>query len=150
MPSYNASTPTERPDHVEPGDYEVEVIDAVESLSRSGHEMIELKLKTSSGSILYDFLVFIPNAFWKIDSFRASTGEVVTSATDVEIIADDLIGRSGSARLIVEEFKGKKRNKVAAWLTRKAGTKSVPKAINNAKPAAQPQPEAEEDDNIPF
>jgi hypothetical protein len=150
MPSYNASTPTERPDHVEPGDYEVEVIDAIESLSRSGHEMIELKLKTSAGSILYDFLVFIPNAFWKIDSFRAATGEVVMSATDVEIIADDLIGRTGTARLFVEEFKGKKRNKVAAWLTRKAGTKSAPKAISNAKPAVQPQPEAEEDDNIPF
>ena len=147
MPTYNASTPTERPDHVEPGDYEVEVIDAVESLSRSGHEMIEMKLRTSAGSYHYDFQVFIPNAFWKIDSFRAATGEAVTPEADVEIVADDLIGRSGTARLIVEEYNGKKRNKVAAWLTPKAGKTPVPKAT---KPAAKPQPQDTEDDDIPF
>jgi hypothetical protein len=116
MPSYKASTPTERPDHVEPGDYEVEIIDALETTSRNGHEMIELKLRTSEGSYLYDFLVFIPSAFWKIDAFRAATGEEVTPDEDVEITADDLIGRSGIARLSLEEYNGRKRNKVAAWL----------------------------------
>jgi hypothetical protein len=145
MPTYNASTPTERPDHVEPGDHPVEVIDAVESLSRSGHEMIELKLRTSAGSYLYDFLVFIPSAFWKIDSFRAATGEAVTPEDDVEIVADDLIGRTGTARLIVEEYNGKKRNKVAAWLAAKAGR--MP-AMPTAKPATQPK--SIEDDDIPF
>jgi hypothetical protein len=117
MPSYTSSTPQERPDHVEPGDYEVEVVDAIETISKGGHEMIELKLKTSAGSYLYDFLVFIPTAFWKIDAFRAATGEAVTPEQDVEIVADDLIGRTGKARLSVEEYNGRKRNKVAAWLT---------------------------------
>jgi hypothetical protein len=117
MPSYKASTPTERPDHVEPGDYEVEIVDAVETTSKNGHEMIELKLKTSEGSYLYDFLVFIPSAFWKIDAFRAATGEAVTPDEDVELTSDDLIGRIGRARLSVEEYNGRKRNKVAAWLT---------------------------------
>ena len=145
MPSYTASTPSERPDHVEPGDHPVEVIDAVESFSRSGHEMIELKLRTSAGSYLYDFLVFIPSAFWKIDSFRAATGEAVTPEDDVEIVADDLIGRTGTARLIVEEYNGKKRNKVAAWLAAKAGR--MP-AMPTAKPATQPK--SIEDDDIPF
>ena len=149
MPSYTASTPTERPDHVEPGDYPVEVIDANETVSKTGHEMIELKLKTSAGSYLYDFLVFIPNAFWKIDSFRAATGEAVTPGQDVEITADDLIGRTGTVRLIVEEYKGKKRNKVAAWLAPKAGHMPA-KSTPAAKPAAQPQPQSDEDDNIPF
>jgi hypothetical protein len=149
MPSYTASTPTERPDFVEPGDYQVEVIDAIETVSKGGHEMIELKLRTSAGSYLYDFLVFIPNAFWKIDSFRAATGEEVTPEDDVEIIADDLIGRTGNVRLIVEEYNGKKRNKVAAWLTRKAGRMPA-KSTAAAKPAAQPQSQSDEDDNIPF
>jgi hypothetical protein len=148
MPSYNASTPTERPDHVAPGDHQVEVVDAIESLSRSGHEMIELKLKTSAGSYLYDFLVFIPTAFWKIDSFRAATGEVVTPEDDVEITPDDLIGRTGVARLIVEDYNGKQRNKVAAWLTPKPGTPLPTPA--KVKPATQPQPETSEDDEIPF
>ncbi len=145
MPSYNASTPTERPDFVEPGDYQVEVTDAIETISKGGHEMIELKLKTSAGSYLYDFLVFIPNAFWKIDSFRAATGEDVTPEEDVEITADDVIGRTGTARLVVEEYNGKKRNKVAAWLTAKPGKTPAPKAA--AKPATQA---TEQDDDIPF
>jgi hypothetical protein len=137
MPSYTSSTPQERPDHVEPGDYQVEVIDAIETVSKGGHEMIELKLKTSAGSYLYDFLVFIPTAFWKIDAFRAATGEVVEPDQDVEISADHVIGRTGTARLTVEEYNGKKRNKVVAWI------------IGDAKPAAQPQP-ARRSDNEPF
>jgi hypothetical protein len=150
MPTYKASTPTERPDHVEPGDYEVEVVDAVESLSKSGREMIELKLKTSAGSYLYDFLVFIPNAFWKIDSFRAATGEHVTPDEETEITADDLIGRTGTVRLTIEEYNGKKRNKVVAWLTPKPGRMPGAKSTPAAKPATQSQPKSIEDDDIPF
>ena len=137
MPSYTSSTPSERPEFVEPGDYQVEVIDAIETISKGGHDMIELKLKTSSGSYLYDFLVFIPTAFWKIDAFRAATGEQVKPDQDVEITADHVIGRTGTARLTVEEYNGKKRNKVAAWI------------VGNTKPSAQPQP-ARRSDNEPF
>ena len=148
MPSYNASTPTERPDFVDPGDYQVEVIDAIETVSKTGHEMIELKLKTSAGSYLYDFLVFIPNAFWKIDSFRAATGEEVTPEEDVEITADDLIGRTGTARLTVEEYNGKKRNKVAAWLT--PSRAKPPRRKPPRNPPPNPNRNPNEDDNIPF
>jgi hypothetical protein len=118
MPSYRSSEPTARPDFVAAGDYTVEVIGAEESISQKSHnEMIELKLKVEpSGAIVFDNLVFTANAFWKIDSFRAATGETVTPDEDVEIVADDLIGRKGRARLIVEEYNGKKRNKLAAWL----------------------------------
>lgn len=137
MPSYTSSIPQERPDHVEPGDYEVEVVDAIETISKGGHEMIELKLKTSAGSFLYDFLVFVPSAYWKIDAFRAATGEVVEPDQDIEITADHVIGRTGTARLTVEEYNGKKRNKVVAWI------------IGDAKPVTQPQP-ARRNDNEPF
>ncbi len=116
MPTYKASIPAERPDHVEPGDYRVEVVDAVETTSKRGHEMIELKLRTEAGSFLYDFLVFTETAYWKIDAFRAATGEEVADEDEVTIHADDLIGRRGRVRLVVEEFEGRKRNKVAAWL----------------------------------
>ena len=120
MPTYRASEIAERPDHLAAGDYYVEVIDAIETVSKNGHDMIELKLKTGAGSLLFDFLVFTPAAFWKIDSFRAATGETVTPDEDVDLNADDLIGRTGNVRVSVEEYNGRKRNKVVAWLA--AGT----------------------------
>ena len=118
MPSYKSSEPTSRPDFVPAGDYTVEILNAEESVSKQGNDMIELKLKIEpTGAICFDNLVFTPNAFWKIDAFRASTGESVVPDEDVNIECDDLLGRTGRARLIVEEYNGRKRNKVAAWLT---------------------------------
>jgi len=143
MPSYRSSEPTTRPDYVEPGEYEVEVVNAEETVSQKGSDMIELKLRVQpSGATLFDHLVFMETAFWKIDAFRAATGENVTPDQDVEIRGDDLIGRTGRARLIVEEFNGRKRNKVAAWL--------APKPANAALTSANPNPKPKDDDNIPF
>ena len=116
MPSYKSSEPTTF-DCVPAGEYTVEVVNAEETLSQKQHEMIELKLKVEpSGAVVFDHLVFLSNSFWKIDSFRAATGENVTPDEDVEIIADELIGRTGRVRLVVEEYNGRKRNKVSAWL----------------------------------
>ena len=73
MPTYTSSEPTSRPDYIEPGDYTVEVLNAEESVSKQQNDMIELKLRVEpSGAILFDSLVFTPNAFWKIDAFRAA------------------------------------------------------------------------------
>ncbi len=117
MPSYTASQPTSRPDFVEPGDYLVEVINAAEAMSKAENPMIDLKLKViPDGAILYDSLVFVPSATWKIDAFRAATGETVIADQEVNVEADDLIGRQAKARLSVEEWNGRNRNKVAAWL----------------------------------
>ena len=133
MPTYKASDIATRPDFVEPGDYTVEVIHAEETVSQKGHDMIELKLRVEpSGAILFDHLVFMPNSFWKIDSFRVATGEQVTADEDVEVIADDLIGRTGRVRLMVEEYKGRKRNKVAAWLTQPAAQTSTTGGVPDA------------------
>lgn len=133
MPTYKASDIATRPDFVEPGDYTVEVIHAEETVSQKGHDMIELKLRVEpSGAILFDHLVFMPNSFWKIDAFRVATGEQVTPDEDVEVIADDLIGRTGRVRLMVEEYKGRKRNKVAAWLTQPAAENSTPGGVPHA------------------
>ena len=145
MPSYRSSEPTARPDFVEPGEYTVEVINAEETVSQKGSDMIELKLRVQpSGATMFDHLVFMESAFWKIDSFRAATGETVTPEEEVEIHADDLIGRTGRARLTVEEFNGRKRNKIAAWLPPKPAAPApvATAATANAKP--------KDDDDIPF
>ena len=144
MPSYRSSEPTSRPDFVEPGEYHLEVLNAEEAFSQKGHEMIELKLRVQpSGAILFDHLVFMDTAFWKIDAFRAATGEHVGAEQEVEIRADDLIGRTGRAKLIVEEYKGRKRNKIGAWLPPRPAAPGTQPALNNTNPANTT-------DDIPF
>ena len=140
MPSYHSSEPTSRPDFVEPGDYTVEVIGAVETLSSKRSDMIELKLKVRpEGAVFFDYLVFVKNSFWKIDAFRAAIGEIVLPDEEIDVHADDFIGKRGLARLIVEEYQGRKRNKVAAWLA------------PQAKPATAPsKAKGGDDDSIPF
>ena len=146
MPSYRSSEPTARPDFVEPGEYTVEVVNAEETVSQKGSDMIELKLRVQpSGATMFDHLVFMETAFWKIDAFRAATGESVTPDEEVDIHADDLIGRTGRARLTIEEFNGRKRNKIAAWLPPKPAL-PVPAATAAATATAKPK----DDDNIPF
>jgi hypothetical protein len=148
MPSYRSSEPTARPDFVEPGEYTVEVVNAEETVSQKGSDMIELKLRVQpSGATMFDHLVFMESAFWKIDSFRAATGESITPDEEVDINADDLIGRTGRARLTVEEFNGRKRNKIAAWLPPKP---AMPAPAAAAAAAATATAKPKDDDNIPF
>jgi len=115
MPSYKSGAAA-GPEYVPAGEYEVEVIGAKEKVSGGGNEMIELKLVTPEGAVFFDHLVFNEKCAWKIDAFRSATGETVTEGENINIEANDLIGRKGMARLTVEEFDGRKSNKVGAWL----------------------------------
>ena len=45
MPTYKSSEPTSRPDFVPAGDYTVEILNAEESVSKQGNDLIELKLR---------------------------------------------------------------------------------------------------------
>lgn len=125
------------------GDYLVTVIESSETFSKAGDEMIKLKLEVEEHGVhLYDYLVATESSFWKIDTFRKAIGEAVIEGEEVELNATDLEGRQGYARLKVEEYQGKKNNKVEMWLTDRAP--NAPTKKNSPAPA---QPDH---DNEPF
>ena len=131
------------PRFVPNGDYLVTVIEASETFSKAGDEMIKLKLEVEEHGVrLYDYLVATESSFWKIDTFRKAIGEAVVEGEEVELSASDLEGRQGYARLMVEEYQGKKNNKVEMWLTDRA-----PKTPLKKNPPTTAQPE---DSNEPF
>ena len=138
--SQNADNP---PRFVPNGDYLVTVIEASETFSKAGDEMIKLKLEVEEHGVrLYDYLVATESSFWKIDTFRKAIGEAVVEGEEVELSASALEGRQGYARLMVEEYQGKKNNKVEMWLTDRA-----PKAPLKKNPPVTAQPD---DSNEPF
>lgn len=123
MPKYISGEENNRAKFHKEGNYLLAVIGAEEKTSNSGNEMIELKLEVigpdieeGEGAIIYDYLVFSKNAAWKIDQFRAACGEKIVKGKEVEIEAEDLEGKSVEAHLVVEEFKGKKQNKVGDYI----------------------------------
>jgi len=126
------------PRFVEPGEYLLTVVEASETVSRNGDDMIKLKLEIEDRGVhLYDYLVATEKSFWKIDTFLKAIGEEVVEGEEVELCAADLEGRQGYARLKIEDYKGKQHNKVDIWLTER----------NPAKATATP---TAEDDNEPF
>ena len=138
MPEYITGAPEVQ---VPPeGDYDFGVDDAGEKESQKGNAMIELQLAiTYNGTTVrvVDYLVFTQKAFWKIDHFRASTGEKLVEGEKVNLEAEDCIDRRGRCRLIVETYEGKSRNKVDDYLP----PASPPESTKN---------EFGEPDNIPF
>lgn len=139
---YTSSTSEPREFHVAPGEYELSVVDAVETVAKgSGAEMIKLNLEVSGhGCRLFDYLIASESTAWKIDAFRRALGETVIPGTPAEIHPRQLIGRTLRARLRIEEYNGKYSNKVDAWL----------EPFESTTGSAQAQPTAEEDDDVPF
>lgn len=122
MPSYTASKPSAGGGlFVPPGDYTLKVLDASDEVSGNGNEMIKMRLGVihddgSKGPSLFDYLVFTPKAFFKIDSFLASCGQHPGEGKSYDLEADDVIGWECRAWLKVEEYDGRKNNKVEAYL----------------------------------
>jgi len=137
---YLSTNQESREFYVQPGDYDVRVIDASETVSKSsGAEMIKLTLEVEGrGCRLFDYLIASASTAWKIDAFRRSMGEKVVEGEEVELTARDLIGRTARARLKTEDYNGKINNKVELWLD----------ATRPSKPAAPAK--QEENDNEPF
>ena len=121
MIPFKASRPAASEFHVVPGDYQLRVLEAVEDTSKSGNEMIKLKFRIlkddgSDGPILYDYLVFTESSFWKIDHFLKSCGQHPGENEKIELDPDEMIDWLCDATLTVEEYDGRKSNKVIAYL----------------------------------
>ena len=142
---YTSQNADNLPRFVPNGDYLVTVIEASETLSKAGDDMIKLKLEVEGHGVhLYDYLVATEASFWKIDTFRKAIGDRVVEGEEVELTAAALEGRQGHARLRIEEYQGKKSNKVELWITDRVPT-STPKTTPPAPAQAQP-----EDEDVPF
>lgn len=125
MPEYTTGVQQVLPD----GDYDFVVDDAGEKESSKGNPMIELQLLVEHDGAkvrIFDNLVFVEAAFWKIDAFRVSTGEKLVEGQKVTFEAEDCLDRRGRCHLYLDTYEGRTRNKVDTYLPPEEGTANVP------------------------
>jgi hypothetical protein len=90
------------------GEYEVEILDAEEKESKAGNDMIVLKCRVivggeQKGAKITEHLVFTPKAFFKVDQVRAALGETIVPDEELDVEAEDFVGKRGRVILKIRE-----------------------------------------------
>jgi len=108
-----------RPDAMPPGVYPATIKSAEEKVSKSsGNDMIEIVWQLENGLTIFDYLTFGPKTLFKVDTFLKATGHAPEKGKEVEINAEDIIGRRAFLDLRVEdEPQYGKKNKVNKYVT---------------------------------
>lgn len=119
--TYKAGSAESREFNVPPGQYTLRVIEAKEDTSKNGNDMVVLKLRVirddgAEGPALFDRLVAIPTASWKIDQFLAACGHAPQEGEEVSLDVDEMIGWECQAELGIRTYEGKKSNEVTNYL----------------------------------
>lgn len=108
---------------LEKGEYDFEVIEAQEKVSKNGNEMIEVALKVfgpDKQHVIKDWIV--DGA--KLKRFCESIGAADTYQSG-ELSADAVVGMSGKCKVAVEESEQYgDRNKIAGYVTAKKKSES--------------------------
>jgi hypothetical protein len=109
--------------------------------------MIEMQLDVFNADFtekvrVVDRLVFTPNSFWKIDSFRRATGEKIDSQSKVSFEAEDCVDRRGQLGLKTGSYNGRLRNEVDYYVEPEEGAANGAPPVSQSRPAQQPAPTA--------
>ena len=139
----------------EPGVYDFTIQEARETDSRQGNPMIELRLKIMRPDgrerTVFDYLVFTEGMQYRIrHCFEAIGLDALYESGDVS--AGGMVGASGRCEIHIEEYNGKRNNKVRNYIGHSAASAApVPGAVAAPTPVPAPVPGSTGDeDDIPF
>ena len=134
------------------GNYDFEVQEAEEKVSKTGNDMIELKMRVydneGQGRTIFDYLVSTDGGAYKIRHFAYAVG-LGESYERGELQASNLHGCTGKAKVFIKKDKSGQypdRNAIADYLPPANGST----APNNTAVPRPPYKAAELDDDIPF
>jgi hypothetical protein len=123
MPQYTTSTPGERSALVQPGEYRIRCVDAIEKLSTNKNIMVVMTfdiLDAEGDKIgkVIDRLVFTDAAKWKIDEYLNAMGKHPGENVNFDFQCRDQLGEECQAQIdIGTSDKGTQYNTVKAYLT---------------------------------
>ena len=150
MPTYKQQEP--QAPQVNPGKHKIEIEGAEAKVSnKTGNEYIRLKCRVklpdgTNGGTIYDNMVFVAKAAWKIDQVREALGFAIVPNETASVEPEDLLGRSGT--VIVEFNEETGYHEIARWVSAKELAEA--KAILNAPSKAGSVRTVADGDDIPF
>jgi len=150
MPSYKQQEP--QAPQIAPGKHKVEIEGAELKVSnKTGNEYIRMKCRVklpdgSNGGTIYDNMVFVAKAAWKIDQVREALGFAIVPNETASVEPEDLLGRSGT--VIVEFNDETGYHEIARWVSAKELAEA--KAILTAPSTAVKIHTNADGDDIPF
>jgi hypothetical protein len=100
----------------------------------------------SNGGTIYDNMVFVEKAAWKIDQVREALGFAIVPNETASVEVEDLLGRSGT--VIVEFNDETGYHEVARWVSAKELAEAKV-TVNTPSKAVKIHTDADGDD-IPF
>jgi hypothetical protein len=130
------------------GNYDFEIMEAEDTLSKAGNEMMEMKVRLYSEDcgtqIVTDYLVDTPKAAFKIRHCANAVG-LLAEYEKGELLAADLVRRTGKCKVVIRKDNSGQypdKNQIADYLKSDTGraVELPPKEKANA----------EIDDEIPF
>lgn len=106
---------------VPPGNYKLEVVDAIETHSKAGDPMLKIKFAIvtdtgADGHTLYEYFTLTAATFWKIDEFLAAADKHPGSGIDIALDADEMIGWQVDAKLSRKVYNFVTTNKVDKYI----------------------------------
>ena len=122
-------TPQEQTDYpvLDPGTYEFEVVKTTlkeytpRPTSRIGHcAQLDVQLRINDKYNVFESLFFDPTTLWKATQFAKAIG-IYDAKNGISPIEADkkAVGMIGQSEFIIEEYNGKKRNRVRRFIEKK-------------------------------
>jgi hypothetical protein len=139
------------------GDYDFVILDAAETTSKAGNDMLKVKLDIKDEHI-YDYLLTTGSTAWKLKAFCRAMN-LLDKYQSGSLNAGDLIGRKGRVELGIEDAKEgyDARNRVKKYIPHDGGPHVEPamseedeaEAVAKVK-AVFAEKDGEQADDLPF
>lgn len=114
------------------GEYHFRVKGGEFQLSKAGNEMLVVELHNEEhNATVWDNLVFTEKALWKVDAFLRCVQAQPDKGEEFEFdneFVESLIGKTGLVKIRIDEYEGKKKNKVDSYVAVRLDGKVKPSA----------------------
>lgn len=127
-----------------PGLQKMEVVEAIEKVSKSGNEMIEITLEAKGGGRVKDYLVFTKKAAFKIRQFLEAAGRKLNTGDSVSLTDSECLDLKPMFVELAPDDEKPEYMRVKRYLTTEEGNAAIQRSLLAPKTAK------EDGDEIPF